>query len=266
MPATGAHTVSVAFAQPVVDDLLAKTGRMCAICNRLHGVQVHHIVPRHKGGTDDASNAMPLCPNCHDEVHAGYAPGRTTRLYTRAELLAHLERTIQLAERQARLSPGDEDWEHDVRLVRFFAQCLDRPAFRAHFHQELSFADLDQALEDTGLAINTGLSRTRDGTLIERSEGKRALVNPVWRDKVDRAVGSIDEARRVLRGALGLDRMMMTLSRFGPHHWIDTHDDLLRRDSHLGDQMDAYRQEALDAMNEVLAEAQLPSLKPIGTW
>ncbi|MGH9104270.1 MAG: HNH endonuclease [Acidimicrobiales bacterium] len=23
-------------------------------------------------GTDDASNAVPLCPNCHDEVHAGY--------------------------------------------------------------------------------------------------------------------------------------------------------------------------------------------------
>jgi len=41
-----------------------------AVCNRLHGVQVHHIVPRHQGGSEDASNAIPLCPNCHDEVHA----------------------------------------------------------------------------------------------------------------------------------------------------------------------------------------------------
>jgi hypothetical protein len=42
---------------------------MCAVCNLRHGVQVHHIVPRHEGGSDDASNAIPLCPNCHSEVH-----------------------------------------------------------------------------------------------------------------------------------------------------------------------------------------------------
>jgi len=44
-----------------------------------------------------------------------------------------------------------------------------------HFHNELSFADFDQALEGTVLAINTGLWRTRDGTVIERSAGKARL-------------------------------------------------------------------------------------------
>lgn len=151
----------MAFSKRTIDELLARTGRMCAICNRLHGVQVHHVVPRAAGGTDEASNAIPLCPNCHDEVHAGYAPGRTTRVYTEDELRGHLERTSQLAAAQANLRPGNEQWLADAELVRFYAQCLDRPAFRTPFHLELSFSDLDQALEDTALSINTGYWRTR---------------------------------------------------------------------------------------------------------
>src|SRR5260370_25405613 len=144
-----------------------------AVCNRLHGVQVHHIVPRHLGGSDDPSNAIPLCPNCHDEVHARYAPGRATRVYTERQLRGHLERPIDLASRQAHLAVGNDDWKHDFELVKFYANCLDRSAFRTHFHNELSFADFDQSLEDTVLALNTGLWRTRDGTLIERAAGKR---------------------------------------------------------------------------------------------
>lgn len=53
----------MAFSQKDVDDLLARADRMCAVCNRLHGVQVHHIVPRHVGGSDQIDNAIPLCPN-----------------------------------------------------------------------------------------------------------------------------------------------------------------------------------------------------------
>jgi HNH endonuclease len=257
-------TVLVAFAQGDVDDLLARTGRMCVICNRLRGVQVHHIKPRHKGGSDDAANAIPLCPNCHDEVHAGYTEGRTTRAHTENELRGHLERTIALAARHAALAPGNDDWNHDVELVRFYAGCLDRPAFRTHFHNELSFAGFDQALEDTVLAISTGLWRTRDGTLIERTAGKRALVNAAWRGRMDDVVTSVMQARHELRQALGLDEMFMHLGEAG--HPFDRHARQLRSDPRLGQAMDSLRQRAIDIMNEVLADAGLPALKRIGDW
>ena len=89
----------MAFNPKEIEILLANTGRMCCICGFLHKVQVHHIVPKYKGGTDDIDNAISLCPNCHDEVHGQYAPGRISRMYTPDELKAHRQRTIELARR-----------------------------------------------------------------------------------------------------------------------------------------------------------------------
>lgn len=74
------------FDQKDVDNLLAVTGRRCCICGGLHKIQVHHIVPKSQGGSDKIDNGISLCPNCHDEVHCDFAPGRVTRIYNSDEL------------------------------------------------------------------------------------------------------------------------------------------------------------------------------------
>lgn len=235
----------MAFRPQDVDDLLAQTGRMCAICKHRHRVQVHHITPVSEGGSDDISNGIPLCPNCHDEVHSPYAPGRVSRSYSESELRRHLAETIRLARREADAAPGTRTWEADRELILFYAQCLDRPAFQTYFHMELSFADMDRALEDTLLALNTGYWRTRDGTLIERAEGKAHVANPAWRKCLDDAVAAIDHARRLMRHALGLDVDL--------YRWeYERHSDSLRQNRDLGDEMDRLRQEAVENINAIL--------------
>jgi hypothetical protein len=78
------------------EQLLTDCGRRCCICGKLHSVQLHHIKPKEKGGTDEIDNAIPLCPNCHNEVHTGYSPGRTTKIYSETELRLHRQRTVEL--------------------------------------------------------------------------------------------------------------------------------------------------------------------------
>ena len=56
---------------------------------------MHHIEP----GDNNIENGIPLCPNCHDEVHTAYSPGRTTRTYSPAELKRHRKRTIEQVSR-----------------------------------------------------------------------------------------------------------------------------------------------------------------------
>lgn len=42
----------------------------CENCGRI-AVDIHHIVFRSQGGTDDASNLIALCRECHNLAHDG---------------------------------------------------------------------------------------------------------------------------------------------------------------------------------------------------
>lgn len=67
-------------------------------------MQVHHIIP----GDDNIENGIPLCPNCHDEAHTRYSPGRTARAYTPTELKLHRQRTIGQVKREGNMTHEDE--------------------------------------------------------------------------------------------------------------------------------------------------------------
>jgi hypothetical protein len=102
------------FQQEEAEKLLSATGRRCCICGLLHNVQLHHIVPEKEEGRDDIDNAIPLCPNCHDNVHASHIPGRTTRSYTANELKLHRQRTIESVHRGTQWVPVNYVQEKDI--------------------------------------------------------------------------------------------------------------------------------------------------------
>ena len=90
---------------------------------------------------------------------------------------------------------------YDIALIRFYAQCLDRPAFQNSFYIEGYMDDFDRALEDTINAINTGVLRTRKGDVLKVSEGKSAVQNPEWRNKLNAITRKISGLRRKLETA-----------------------------------------------------------------
>lgn len=45
----------------------------CLICGK-QAVDIHHIIFRSQGGTDDISNLIPLCRECHDKAHHKVKP------------------------------------------------------------------------------------------------------------------------------------------------------------------------------------------------
>lgn len=46
-------------------------GEKCEICDYTLSVDVHHLIPRSRGGNDNKENLSVLCPNHHREVHIG---------------------------------------------------------------------------------------------------------------------------------------------------------------------------------------------------
>ncbi len=57
------------------DGTNSKRSGKCEECgNENYNIlQVHHIIERCNGGTDDESNLQLLCPNCHYTKHLGYS-------------------------------------------------------------------------------------------------------------------------------------------------------------------------------------------------
>jgi len=55
----------MAFVESVRLRVLERAHFRCCMCQKVAGVQVHHINSQAQGGDDSEDNAAPLCPSCH---------------------------------------------------------------------------------------------------------------------------------------------------------------------------------------------------------
>lgn len=51
--------------------VLERDGYKCIKCGNTRHLEIHHLIERNKGGTDDISNLITLCPTCHAKEHKG---------------------------------------------------------------------------------------------------------------------------------------------------------------------------------------------------
>lgn len=63
--------------------ILLRDGFRCRECNYYKHLEVHHIIPRSKGGTDDPNNLITLCQRCHRKKHGFREPIHKKRKHTR---------------------------------------------------------------------------------------------------------------------------------------------------------------------------------------
>ena len=62
--------------------VLARDGHRCTTkgCNAKHFLEVHHIEPRSRGGTNAEANLITLCSSCHRHLHERGVPGTASVL------------------------------------------------------------------------------------------------------------------------------------------------------------------------------------------
>jgi 5-methylcytosine-specific restriction endonuclease McrA len=49
--------------------VLKRDNYRCILCGATRNLEVHHIVPRAEGGSNDLANLVTLCTACHDTTH-----------------------------------------------------------------------------------------------------------------------------------------------------------------------------------------------------
>ena len=86
------------FPRDQVDELLKACHRRCCICHRFCGVKIEtdHIVPSVEGGADTIDNAVPVCFECHAEIHSYNDMHPGGRKFRPAELRGHKEQWLEI--------------------------------------------------------------------------------------------------------------------------------------------------------------------------
>ncbi len=116
----------------------------------------------------------------------------------------------------------DSEKKQDKEIIRFFASCLDRPAFQDLFIMERSYIDFDKAMEDTITAFNTGTLFTRNGKKVASSKGMSYLSDKNLRDKIEIIVNILRDIRDVFASDVRSERRETIRKEQGLMFWFDS--------------------------------------------
>lgn len=220
------------------------------------GVAAHICAAARGGPRYDASmtpeerksfeNGIWLCQSCSKLIDTDI-----TR-YPKELLQSWKQLAEQTAILEVETTSVTPTFEKDKELILFYLECFDRPAFQDDICQEGRMEDFDKAIEDTLIALNTGVLRTRDGSMLKRAQGKSAIQNSIWRKKLD----TIDDMLTAIRRRLKTAKEQKTYLTYGTGaevtYWFD--------DRELAEWFNSTREEILKILSSICKEAGLREL------
>jgi len=165
----------------VVDLMMVKCGRRCCICRRFKPthLQVHHIVLRSKGGTDDEDNLIVICLTCHTDAHSKVP---FTRRFTENELKLHRNTVVDMVARAVFPEVDSSSVESGVR-IEFVTGPVDDPQLSPEAIDILLKAAFDGNQDgmvvltrgNTALSISVGGKRMNFGLGRDAAKYRAAL-------------------------------------------------------------------------------------------
>lgn len=112
--------------------VLTRDGYTCQHCkgkSKDSRLEVHHIIFRSQGGSDEESNLLTLCKTCHDGLHAGIIPlGRTGK---RKGQWLHATQMNSIRVQLLKRVEAEETWGYVTKEHRLLAGLPKEHAFDA---------------------------------------------------------------------------------------------------------------------------------------
>jgi hypothetical protein len=213
------------FDRQQVAELLVQCHRRCCICHRFCGIKIEtdHIEESAAGGSDDISNAIPVCFDCHAEIHSYNDKHPRGRKFTADELRGHKEQWLRIcantpavllaAARDGDVGPLQalvDELEYNVAVVELSKQFRGAIFHDAQFLraiQEGMIAILAEPLKQALVKAYAAISRANQHILSEvhqdvkgRYQGAAALDS---QKSIAEARDRIETARSQLLQFLG---------------------------------------------------------------
>src|ERR1039458_8758680 len=190
-----------------VADLLAKCHRRCCICHRFCGVKMEtdHMVPSKDEGSSSIDNAIPVCFECHAEIHSYNDEHPRGRKFHPEELRKHKEQWLRIClERPETLI--EASWDADVGPLQAL---IDELEFNAAVAGDFGCLFLDnefrRAIREGAIAsVDERLNSAILAAYVAIGKANRCLstMTPMFNSEINKSIQAakpeIEKARRAL--------------------------------------------------------------------
>lgn len=211
------------FPRQAVDELLKACHRRCCVCHRFCGVKIEtdHIVP---GGPDTIDNAIPVCFECHAEIHSYNDKHPRGRKFRPEELRGHKEQWLEICTRRPEIFIS-ASWDVDVGPLQALIDELEFNTVVADYSdprtQGCLFQDkqFQRAIQQGAIAtlleelkssildayVAMGAANQRISSVSAQQKGSNSWAEAVndAGDKIRKAKPRVEKAKDVLLNFLG---------------------------------------------------------------
>lgn len=211
----------MAFNRDEVSELLRRCHRRCCICHRFCGVKIEtdHIDPRAESQDDSIENAIPVCFECHAEIHSYNDKHPKGRKYLPEELRQHREQWLKICEERPEIMLAAA-WDRDAGPLQALVDELEfnkmvvarsTETDRGALFQETQFlraihegmvAILNETLKESVLRAYVAISRANQHIHAEVNQDVKMKIQGTSTMKASDAVKAaaplIDDAHREL--------------------------------------------------------------------
>lgn len=187
------------FPETEVLKLLVRCHRRCCICHRFCGVKIEidHIIPQAEGGPDTIDNAIPVCFECHAEIHSYNIKHPRGRKFRPEELKMHKEQWLSICENRPDIFTKATR-ESDVGPLQAL---IDELEFNTHIAKHFSPADV-------------GCSFIDDQFRRATSEGSISTLDEDLKISILEAYRAMGRSNQLIREALAHGRTSILYSEY----------------------------------------------------
>ena len=108
--------------------------------------------------------------------------------------------------------------------------------------------DLEKAVEDTIIALNTGVLRSRNGDILKTHRGKSSIENSTWRTKLN-----------VISDMLVSIKQRLFIAREDKIYWSNRHGNYCFNDREISEWFDLTRAEIIKILSSICSDAKIDS-------
>ena len=206
--------MSSGFNRDEVATLLVRCHRRCCVCHRFCGTKIEtdHIIPAAESNDHSINNAIPLCFDCHAEVHAYNPKHPRGRRFTPEELRKHKEQWLVIcdthpeifveASRNVDIGPIQgllDELDHDLVISAGQLGFLFKDEQLARAIREGVLSILDDKLRQVISSAYGAISRANEAIHGHNSQDSKdiaiGMITPIATDAVSQATPLIKAAR-----------------------------------------------------------------------